>query len=151
MRDLARNTLLILALTTSLVACESNRPPEETSAPPVEISPTCDRITDYLKSFGFAVTTDSSEPVCTVQASEMLADIQFEFDPFEGLRDSLVEAGWTEMLEFSADGAGMGSFRVVHEGAYCKVAGGAPAWIDDDNEIRQAEEYTMDVECGPEM
>jgi hypothetical protein len=77
-----------------------------------------------------------------------LADIQFEIDPFESLRDSLVDAGWTELVEYSADGPGTGSFRVVRDELYCQVAGGAPAWVDDDDEIRQVDVYSFDVSCG---
>ncbi|MGA7305693.1 MAG: hypothetical protein WBW88_12515 [Rhodothermales bacterium] len=151
----ARSHILIAAiLVGSSIGCRSgtqrgtDRGPS--GAQETEISKTCDLLRVHLTALGLASKQAAVDGGCRIECSASLDTLHLEVDPLDVLRDSMIESGWTEAVEFMADGAGTSSYRVVRGSKYCQVYGGAPAWIDDDEEIRQSNDYYLNVECHSE-
>lgn len=137
------------------IGCRSETPRqvnEETeSARMAEPAETCEILDAHMARFGLAATLEVRDDSCLIDGSASLDTLEMEADPLNVLRDSMIEAGWTEALEFTADGPGTSSYRVVRDGEYCQVYGGAPAWIDDEDEIRHSDEYFLKVACHRQL
>lgn len=142
---------LVATLLCGMVGCRSGTPGHPVqnvqSVRASRTAETCKILNEHVKLFGLQPTIDVTDDGCRIEGSASLDTLKMEADPLDVLRDSLIENGWTEALEFAADGPGTSSYRVVRDGEYCQVDGGAPAWIDDDDEIRQSNEYHLNVEC----
>lgn len=112
------------------------------------LSAACDLVVDELGMFGMDATVENHEDSCLVDVAVPLASLDTDLDPLENLRESMVASGWIEDIESMADGPGTSSFRLVSSDRFCQIEGGAPAWIDDDDEIRQSDEYFVNVVCA---
>jgi hypothetical protein len=125
---------------SKLAQAPAGRPDAVTAA-------TCSRLVNHLDELGLHATAVDSADGCRIKGTISTDSLNVEVDPLEILRDSLVANGWTEAIEFAADGPGTSSYRVVRGTHYCQFYGGAPAWIDDGGDIRQSNEYFITVEC----
>jgi len=84
---------------------------------------------------------------CRVVTSGPTASLDEANDPAEHLRTSLAALGWTDVLDYSADGPGTTAFAFRTGRVLCVVRGGAPSYLDDDGEIVVAERYEVDAGC----
>ena len=145
MMVIARTYGLIL-VTVFMAACSEST--NRSSESPVPISDTCEMIAAALIDLGLQTHVGTEIERCTVKGSISLSDLDFDHDPSDDLRQIMLEEGWQEDVNMGADGPGTSVFRMIDDGEYCEIEAGAPAWIDDDDGIRQSDEYFVDANCG---
>ena len=83
---------------------------------------------------------------CRVVTSGPTASLDEANDPAEHLRVSLAALGWTDVLDYSADGPGTTAFAFRTGQVLCVVSAGAPSYLED-GEIVVAERYEVDAGC----
>ena len=84
---------------------------------------------------------------CRVVTSGPTASLDEANDPAEHLRTRLAALGWTDVLDYSADGPGTTAFAFRTGRVLCVVRAGAPSYLADDGEIVVAERYEVDAGC----
>jgi hypothetical protein len=85
---------------------------------------------------------------CRVVTSGPTASLNEANDPAEALRLRLAALGWTDDLDYSADGPGTTAFAFRTGQVLCVVSAGAPSYLADDGEIVVAERYEAEVGCA---
>lgn len=131
----------------------ANQPGAETGSPADDsidsaFTATCEMIVDELAAFGIVASVEKSEDACLIEGAVATEMLETDIDPLQNLRESMAASGWVEDIEWAADGPGTSSFRLESSVQFCQFSGGAPAWIDDDDGIRQSDEYFVEVACG---
>ncbi len=84
---------------------------------------------------------------CRVVTSGPTASLDEADDPAERLRTRLAALGWTEVLDYSADGPGTTAYAFRTDQVLCVASAGAPSYLADDGEIVVAEGYEVDAGC----
>ncbi|TFG52973.1 MAG: hypothetical protein E4H37_04515 [Gemmatimonadales bacterium] len=84
---------------------------------------------------------------CRVVTSGPTAALDEANDPAERLRTRLAALGWTEVLDYSADGPGTTAYAFRTGQVLCVASAGAPSYLADDGEIVVAERYEVDAGC----
>jgi hypothetical protein len=116
---------------------------------PPETSTSCERIAIAVKDCGMDPEVTENSAGCRVHASAATSTVAERVDPSTVIRNQLSENGWTEDLQYAADGPGTSAFAFRKDGISCFFNLGAPSHIED-GEIISAERYEFEAECFPE-
>jgi hypothetical protein len=112
-------------------------------------TPFCDEITAAVEACGMEPEVTDTGDTCRVHAGAPTATVAEGPSPSMVIRSYLEDSGWSEDLQYAADGPGTSGFTFRKGEILCRFSVGAPAYLEG-GRIISAEMYEIDADCPPE-